>query len=162
MALRCRRHSLGIRLAVALALVCASPVVAHDPIRFDTRRPMPGTSLAIVEVSRAAAPAVSVKYRLQAAGVPRGLVMGVWANEFGHGYHQLVADVRVDESGALVSTELDATGRPLSLDRMIFEPGPLPRGAGWEVAIVGPDRKVVAYAKVVPRPIGGRGGPVTG
>src|SRR5882724_7473934 len=155
MRLRGSRQLSGTRIAVALALLYPSLATAHDPVRFDTGRAMAGASLTIVEVSRAA----TVKYRLHTVGVPRGLVVEVWANEFGHGYHQLLADLQVDESGTVVSTELDGTGRPRRLDELVFEPGPLARGAGWEVAIVGRDRKVVAYAKVIPHPIIGREGP---
>jgi len=36
---------------------------------------------------------------------------------------------------------------------MVFEPGPYPRGARWEVAVVSADRKLSAFAKVVPNPI---------
>jgi hypothetical protein len=159
MGLWCSRQRVGTRIAVALAVLSASPATAHDPVRFDTRRSMPGASLTIVEVSRAEVPAATVRYRLHAVGVPRGLVVEVWANEFGHGYHQLLADLQADESGTVVSTEPDGTGRPRRLDELVFEPGPLVRGAGWEVAIVGRDRKVVAYAKVIPHPIIGREGP---
>ena len=159
MGLRGSRRLRGTRLAVALALLYASPATAHDPVRFDTRRPVPGASLTIVEVSRAEVPTATIRYRLHTGGIPRGLVVEAWANEFGHGYHQLLADLRADDSGAVVSTELDGTGRPRRLDELVFEPGPLARGAGWEVVIVGRDRKVVAYAKVIPHPIIGRDGP---
>jgi hypothetical protein len=128
------RQRLGGLFAAALALLCASPTAAHDPIRFDSRRVVPGATLEIVEVSRAAA---TVRYRLKAAGVPHGLVTGVWANEFGHGYHQLVADLRADDTGNLVSAGLGGAGGLRKLDDMVFEPGALPPGAGWEVAIVG-------------------------
>src|SRR2546427_5402145 len=149
------RQRLGGLFVVALALLCAPPTFAHDPIRFDSRRVVPGATLEIVEVSR---DATTVRYRVKASGVPRGLVTGVWANEFGHGYHQLVADLRVDDAGDLVSAE-PAPGGSRKLDDMVFEPDALPSGAGWEVAIVTEDRKIVAYAKVIPHPIVGRSGP---
>lgn len=153
-------QSLGTRVAVALlVVVCASPAAGHDPIRFDTSRSVPGASLIIEEMPRSEAPSAAVRYRLRAIGVPRGLAVGVWANEFSHGYHQWAANLQVDESGSVVSTEVDSAGRRQRLDEMIFEPVPLPRGAGLEVALVGDDRKVVAYTKVVPHPIIGRDGP---
>ena len=142
--------------AAWLVVVYASSAAGHDPIRFDTHRTVPGALLRIVEVTRSEVPS-TVRYRLQAVGVPGGLAMSVWTNDFGHGYHQLVSHLRVDESGALVSTAQDASGRQ-RLDEMILETGPLPRGAGFEVALVGDDRKVVAYARVVPFPIVGRQG----
>ena len=44
---------------------------------------------------------------------------------------------------------------------MVFEPGPSPQGAVWEVALVSADRTVSAFARVIPRPITARDGPCT-
>jgi hypothetical protein len=112
----------------------------------------------LVEVPPTAQPPAAGRYQLKTAGLPRDVVFSVWGNEFGHGYHELAADLRLDESGALVSSQLDGASRPRPLDQRVFEPGPLPRGAGWEVVIIRDTRTVVAYAKVIPRPIAGRDG----
>jgi hypothetical protein len=147
----------GVFVGAWLVAICTSPAVGHDPIRFDTHHTVPGALLRIVEVSRSEVPP-AVRYRLQAVGLPRGVVMAVWTNEFGHGYHQFASGLRVDESGN-VSTTHDGSGGRQKLDEMLLETGRLPRGAGFEVALVGEDRKVVAYARVVPYPIVGRQGP---
>jgi len=44
---------------------------------------------------------------------------------------------------------------------MVLEPGPYPRGAGWEVALVSADRALRAFAKVIPHPMTARDGPCT-
>jgi hypothetical protein len=44
---------------------------------------------------------------------------------------------------------------------MVLEPGPYPRGAVWEVALVSADRALRAFAKVIPHPIAARDGPCT-
>ena len=43
----------------------------------------------------------------------------------------------------------------------MLEPGPYPRGAAWEVALVSADRAFRAFAKVIPYPITARDGPCT-
>src|SRR5437867_3106433 len=145
---------------VSWTMLGIAPANAHDPIRFDTRRATPGASIELIEVAPATGEA-PVKYRLRVSGLPPGQVYGVWTNEFGHGFHEQASGFRLDESGTLVSSELDVAGRPRRLDQMTFEPGPLPRGAGWQVAIVSSDRRVTAFAKAIPRPIAATHGPCT-
>ena len=41
---------------------------------------------------------------------------------------------------------------------MSFGPGPYPRGALWEVALISVDRKLQAFAKAIPHPISVRDG----
>ncbi|MGH7770355.1 MAG: hypothetical protein ACREQP_23120 [Candidatus Binatia bacterium] len=41
---------------------------------------------------------------------------------------------------------------------MVFETGPYPRGAAWEIALVSADRALRAFAKVIPYPISAQNG----
>ena len=151
----------GRRLALAsLLLLGAAPAAAHEPIVLDARRATPGLRLELIELPPATTPA-RVGYRLRATGLPRGLVFDVWAKDFGHTFHEVAAGFRMDGSGALVSSEPDGAARPRRLDEMVFEPGPSPQGAVWEVALVSADRTVSAFARAIPRPITARDGPCT-
>lgn len=126
--------------------------MAHEPIVLDARRASPGLHLELIELTRTIVPSVP-KYRLETAGLPTAVVFGVWAKDFGHSFHELASGFQVDDSGNLVSRE-PAGGEPSRrLDQMAFDPGPYPRGAVWEVAIVSADRALKAFAKVIPYPI---------
>jgi hypothetical protein len=94
--------------------------------------------------------------------MPTGVVFGVWAKDFGHSFHEVAAGFRMDESGVIVSGELDSGGRQRRLDEMTLEPGPYyPRGAVWEVALASVDLTLTAFAKVIPRPLTARDGSCT-
>ena len=41
---------------------------------------------------------------------------------------------------------------------MVFEPGPYPQGAAWEVALVSADRAIRLFAKTIPYPMTARDG----
>ena len=90
--------------------------------------------------------------------MPRGVVFGVWAKEFSHAFHEVEFGFRVDDAGRLVSIRGEGD-RPRDLDEVVLDPGPYFRGAIWEVALVSEDRKITAFAKVIPRPIIARDGP---
>jgi hypothetical protein len=88
-------------------------------------------------------------------------VFGVWAKDFGHSFHEVATSFQMDESGVMVSSELDDASRPRRLDEMVLDPGPYPPGAIWEVALASVDLTLTAFAKVIPRPITARDGPCT-
>jgi hypothetical protein len=156
-------------------LLCTSLATAHEPVLLDARYATPGLHLELTELPSTTTPAsTTARYRLRASGLPRGVVFGVWAKDFGHSFHEVAVGFRIDASGALVSSELDGagwlwrwwhwivSGQPRRLDEMAFEPGPsYPRGAVWEVALASVDLTLTAFAKVIPRPITARDGPCT-
>jgi hypothetical protein len=88
-------------------------------------------------------------------------MFGVWAKDFGHSFHEVATGFRMDESGVMVSSELDGAGRLRRLDEMVLEPGLYPPGAIWEVALASVDLTLTAFAKVIPRPITARDGSCT-
>jgi hypothetical protein len=146
----------------ALLLVGASLASAHEQVPFDTRRPTPGLVLELVRIAPTSnLPSETVRYRLQASGLPRDVGLGVWARDFGHGFHQIATDLRMDQSGAIVSSEPDGAGRRQPGDALTIEPGPYPPGAVWEVALASVDLTLTAFAKVIPHPLVGRDGPCT-
>ena len=138
-------------------LLYASATSAHEPIQLDARRATASIRLELSEVPPSTTPA-TVRYRLQAAGLPPGVNFGVWAKDFGHSFHEVASGFQVDASGNLVSSEPGKAGWPRRLDEMTFEPGPYPRGAVWEVALVSADHTLRAFAKVIPQPITARDG----
>jgi hypothetical protein len=158
---------------VSFLLLCASLATAHEPILLDARRATPGLFLDLIELP-APITSAAARYRLQASGLPRGVVFSVWAKDFGHSFHEVTTGFRMDESGVIVSSELDGAGwlwgwwrwlirgRPQRLDEVALDPGPhYPRGAVWEVALVSVDLTLTAFTKVIPRPITARDGPCT-
>src|SRR5713101_2077678 len=137
-----------IRMAVVF-LLYAAVAFAHDPFKLDARRAAPGgIQLALIELPRSTVPA-TLRYRLQAVGVPRGIIFDVFAKDFAHSFHEVASGLQMDESGNLVSSEPNGGGRPQRLDEMVLEPGLHPRGAAWEVALVSADRAFRAFAKVI-------------
>jgi hypothetical protein len=138
-------------------LLCTSPVRAGHDNDIDARRATPGLRLELSELTPAATQTTK-RYRLQAPDYPRGIVFGVFARNFGQSFEELVPGLQVNESGKLAS---NATFTPRRLDEMVFEPGPYPRGAAWEVALVSVDRTLSAFAKTVPYPIVARDGACT-
>jgi hypothetical protein len=146
---------IGVLLSFLLSALLAS---AHEPIGLDARRATPGLQLELDELPPTTTLAAK-KYRLKAVGLPSGIIFSVWAKDFGHSFHELASGFYVDESGNLVSSEPSGTERSMQLDKMVFGPGPYPRGAVWEVAVVSADRALTAFAQVIPHPITARSGP---
>lgn len=152
------RGHIGLTVVFLLCLSAVS-VCAHDPLKLDARRAAPGDiQLALIELPRTTVPA-TVRYRLQAIGVPRGVIFGIFAKDFAHTFHEVASGLQVDESGNIVASELSGDGRLQRLDEIVLEPGPYPLGAPWEVALVSADHTMRAFAKVIPYPLMARHGP---
>jgi hypothetical protein len=139
----------GLIGLVSLAL--AGHAIAHEPILLDSRHATPGLQLRLVELP--SGPAEPGRYRLEPSALPPGARFSVWTKDFGHTFHEVVSDLVVDPSGTLVAATADAAGRRQRVDEMALAPGPYPPGAIWEVALVSADRTLLAFAKVIPRPI---------
>lgn len=143
-------------LTVLSLLAAPFPAGArHGGVLLDARHATPGTHLELVEIP-AALPSTSVRYELRANGIPRDLPFGVWTKEFGASFQQVLGRVRVAEDGIVVVAA--ETASPHQSKRVVIEPGPYPRGAGWEVGLISDDRTVTAFARVIPRPIAARDG----
>src|SRR5262245_52969560 len=100
-------------------LLCASVASAHDPFVLDARRAAPGgIQLELIELPRAAAPA-PIQYRLQAVGMPQGVIFRVFTKDFAHSFHEVAAGLQMDESGNMVSSEPSGTGQPRRLDEIV-------------------------------------------
>lgn len=147
-----------LRWIGVLLFVFSSPAFAHDPFILDARRAVPDSiRLDLAELSTT--PAMSKRYRLQVSGVPRGVTFGVFTKDFAHSFHEVASGFQADESGNLASSETGGDHGKKRLDDMVFEPGPYPRGAAWEIALVSADRALRAFAKVIPYPISAHNGP---
>ena len=147
------------RIGLVLIIVaCAWPAVAHDEFVLDARRATPGPRLELIELVPTDNPA-SRKYRLQIqAGLPRNVIFRVLTKDFSHGFHTVASGFQLDEAGSLISMEAGEAGHALQLDEMVFEPGPYPQGAAWEVALVSADRAIRLFAKTIPYPMTARDG----
>jgi hypothetical protein len=143
-----------VRIALALIFVlCASVAVAHDEFVLDARRATPGPRLELIELTPSTVPAAR-RYRLQVqVGLPRNVIFRVLTKDFSHGFHTVASGFQLDEFGDLVSIEAGKAGRALRLDEIVLEPGPYPRGAAWEAALVSADRAIRLFAKTIPYPI---------
>jgi hypothetical protein len=76
----------------------------------------------------------------------------VWARDWRSAYSiEISSGVRIDDAGRLVST--GQGDRPQPKGVITLTPGAYPRGAPWEVVLASADRKITAFAQVVPRPI---------
>jgi hypothetical protein len=142
----------ALRTLVLGLVLCGYAVPAgarHGGVLIDARRATPGIQLTLVEGSRGT-------YRLAAAGVPRGVLFGVWTKDFGQPFEQVASGFRVNESGVLEA--VNDSGRPRRIEEIVLDPGLFPRGAVWEVALVSADQAIMAFAKAVPRPIAARQG----
>jgi hypothetical protein len=152
-----RRRRFG---AAVLLLLCASPAIAgHGAVLFNTRRATPGIELELIELAMDQSGQAG-KYGLRATGVPRGVAFDVWAKDFHQSVREIASGFRMDGSGVLVSDDTDGR-RPQRLDAIAFGPGPYPRGAAWDVALVSIDRTIKAFARVIPHPIMAGAGPCT-
>jgi hypothetical protein len=148
-----------VRIALALIFVlCASVAVAHDEFVLDARRATPGPRLELIELTPSTVPAAR-RYRLQVqVGLPRNVIFRVLTKDFSHGFHTVASGFQLDAFGDLVSIEAGKAGRALRLDEIVLEPGPYPRGAAWEAALVSADRAIRLFAKTIPYPITARDG----
>src|SRR6266545_5436489 len=90
-------------------LLCTSLATAHEPVLLDARRATPGLLLEIIELP-ATITSATARYRLRVSRLPRDVVFGVWAKDFGHSFHEVATGFRMDASGAMVSSELDVAG----------------------------------------------------
>jgi hypothetical protein len=147
----------GIAASVLLLLGTAPVEAGHGTLQeFDSRRATPGMRLELSEIP--SPPGASVAYRLRATGVPRHVTFDVFARAFRQPFRELAAGFRLDETGRLVAND-PGEARPQPLDTMTFRPGPYPRGAVWEVALISQDRTISAFARVIPLPLVARDGP---
>jgi hypothetical protein len=138
-----------------LFLLCGSPVSAHDPFVLDARRAVPnGVRIELTELPSVPAES-NVRYRLQATGLPRGVIFGVFTKDFSHSFHEVASGFQLDEAGKVVSID-SKVNRRQRLDEVVLDPGPYPKGAAWEVALVSADRAIRAFAKAFPHPINAR------
>src|SRR5215813_2063252 len=113
---------MGWRSGLAVVwLLWASVTSAHDPFKLDARRAEPGDiQLTLIEWPRAVAPA-PIRYRLQAVGIPRGVLFGVFVKDFAHSFHEVVSGLQVDESGHLGSSAPRGVGPSQRQDAMVLE-----------------------------------------
>ena len=140
-----------------LFLLCVSPVSAHDPFVLDARRAVPnGVRVELTELPSVPAES-NVRYRLQATGLPGGVIFGVFTKDFSHSFHEVASGFQLDEAGKVVSID-SKVNRRQRLDEVVLNPGPYPKGAAWEVALVSSDRAIRAFAKAFPHPINARDG----
>jgi hypothetical protein len=147
------RRVLSLALALVLCAYAAPVGARHGGVVIDARRATPGVQLTLVEK---ASPGPRTTYGLVAAGVPRGVLFGVWTKDFGQSFQQVAAGFRLNEGGVLET--VDDAGRPRRLEDLVLDPGSYPPGAVWEVALVSADQALMAFAKVVPRPIAAQQG----
>jgi hypothetical protein len=151
----------GLGFVFFLLIAGAGQAYAHDRIVLNARRATPGIRLEMYPLTETAT-ATDVRYWLQAAGLPKGVKFLLWAKEFDHSVHQLVASVfQIDRFGNVMASNSSGGGRPRRLDQMSFGPGRYPAGALWEVALVSVDRKLQAFAKGIPYPITANAGECT-
>ena len=137
-----------------LSLWASASWADHPGAKIDARYATPGLRLEVNELDSSTVH--TKRYRLHANGFPEGIVFGVFTRHFEHSFEEAASGFKVDRAaGDLVSNE---TGQLQRLGEMVFEPGPYPRGAMWEVALVSEDRRLSAFAKVVPNPITARDG----
>lgn len=131
-------------------LACALPVASHEEFVLDSRRATPGPRLELIALP-ASTNKASLNYHLHVeAGLPRKVLFRLLTKDFSHGFHTVASGFQVDDSGNLVSTE---AGERTRLDEITLTPGPYPRGAAWEVALVSADRNIRLFAKAIPYPI---------
>jgi hypothetical protein len=147
-----------LRLGLILSiLLCATPAGAGHDADIDVRRATPGLRLELDELPPTAAQTTK-RYRLHAYNYPRGVVFGVFTRNFGEPFEEIASGFQVNEGGKLVSSGVLHSRR---LEEMPFAPGPYPRGAAWEVALVSGDRNLLAFARIIPHPIAARDGACT-
>lgn len=147
------RH-FGVALLFSVSLA-----QAHDPYLLDARRATLGPRLELIEAP-AATDAAGKRYRIRVgAGLPKGVAYSIFTRPYDHGFHEVEPGFQLDQSGDLVAPAPD--GRKRRLDEIVLGPGPYPRGAAWELALVAVDKSVRLFAKVIPYPIAASSGSCT-
>lgn len=132
-------------------------MLSHVPVLLDSRHATPGLRIDLRRLGQADN-STEPKYQIRAFGFPKGVKLLLWAKEFDHSFHQLASVFRVDNSGNVLEANPSVAKQPSKLDEISFEPGPYPRGAIWEIALISIDRKLQAFTKVIPYPISFRDG----
>ena len=130
---------------------------AHTLVLLDARHATPGLRIVPHRLDQVD-DSTEAKYHIQAFGFPKDVKLILWAKEFDHSLHQLASVFQVDNSGNVLEANPSVAKRSRRLEEISFEPGPYPRGAIWELALVSVDRKLQAFSKVVPYPISFRDG----
>jgi hypothetical protein len=145
---------------ILFVLVAASSTSAHEEDTLDPHNATPGLQLEITKLPHTSSSA-GPRYSVHAVGFPPGVVLDVWAQDFGHLFHLVASGFVVNEAGNLISKKTSRPGRQYQSNPITFGPGPYPRGAAWQVALVSVDRALAlkAFAAVIPYPIIGRDGP---
>jgi hypothetical protein len=126
---------------------------AHDEFILDSRRPTPNNVQLKLKEMPGLARSGNRSYRLQAIGLPDEIKFGIYTRDFAHPFKNVMSGLHVDKNGNVISND---AGNVQRLDEIVFEPGPYPRGAAWELALVSADRSIRAFAKVFPQPIAAR------
>jgi hypothetical protein len=142
---------------ILFSVLCASPVCAGHGLQIDLRRATPGLRLELIDLPQTAGQ-IAKRYRLHASNYPRGVAFAIFKRNFGQPFEEVVSGFRVDGAGNLISNRILKSQR---LDEMVFEPGPYPRGAAWELGLVSADRTLLAFARTIPYPITARDGACT-
>jgi hypothetical protein len=145
--------------AAAVLVAVSAAFAGHGPDDLNAAQATPGVHIKLLEVKPGSGGG-PVQYRLSATGVPRDVTFDVWGKDFRQQFREIALGFRVDGSGVLASSPFE-NDQPKRLDEMTFSPGPYPRGAAWEVALVSLDRKIKAFDRVIPRPIVAHDGPCT-
>jgi hypothetical protein len=143
---------------VGASLAATPEIAAHEEDTLDPHNASPGVRLELRQVSPSA-PTSAVRYRLRATGFAPGVVLGLWAQEFGRPFRLVASDLRIDTVGNVGSSDPTGRGEPGHVTPLVLEPGHSPSGAAWMVALVSADRTVRAFAAVIPYPIVARDGP---
>lgn len=145
---------MGRRLTFVLVFLCYHTpwALAHTPILLDARHASPGLRIELRRLEQSDN-STKPKYQIRAFGFPKGVKLLLWAKEFDHSLHQLASVFQVDNSGNVLEANPRVAKRSRKLEEMIFEPGPYPYGATWELALVSVDRKLQAFASAIPYPI---------
>jgi len=134
-----------------------NPVLAHTPMLLDARHATPGLRIDLHRFGPDDDLSEAI-YHIHAFGFPKAVRLLLWAKEFDHSFHQLASVFQVDNSGNVLEANVSGAKRPRKLEEISFEPGPYPRGATWELALVSIDRKLQAFTEVTPYPISFRDG----
>jgi hypothetical protein len=135
---------------LSLLFVAAAPAHSdHSSPLIDSRLATPGLYVTLREVEPNPRNG-SRGYRLTALGFPQGVSFAVLTKRFDGHFEEVASALEATEEGNLVS---HADRQLQRLDNMVLQPGPYPRGATWEVAIVSVDRTLSAFAKVIPVPL---------
>jgi hypothetical protein len=138
-------------------LLAAPPAFAGHPdgTELNPRQATAGLELELSELASTNRKPYK-RYNVKAIGFPRNGTFTLFTKQFNHSFTEEFAKVRVNEDGSIVTP---TPGPEEQLKKLVLAPGPYPRGAAWEVALVSPDRSLAAFARIIPYPIVARDGP---